>query len=266
MTKSPIALFVFLVMGIFNFVLSQNRAPAESVKCEGVYPDHLQGICCNENHDIYWSFTTFLVKTDRNGKLLKKIPVANHHGDLCLHEGKIYVAVNLGNFNDPKGNSDSWVYVYDADDLSELGKHKTAEVFHGVGGIACHDGRFIVVGGLPPGIDENYVYEYDRDFHFIKRHVLKSGYTRKGIQTATFAYGCWWFGCYGNQKVLLKTDEFFETTQRYNFNCSLGIVGVGGKSFLVAKGACREGAGYVGEVLAAGAMPGKGLVLLNKYL
>ena len=68
-------------------------------------------------HHIYWSFTTQLVKTDLDGKVLKKIPVANHHGDLCHVGGKLYAAVNLGKFNDPKGNADSWVYEYDAKDL-----------------------------------------------------------------------------------------------------------------------------------------------------
>lgn len=28
-----------------------------------------------------------------------------------------------------------------------------------------------------------------------------------GIQTAAFAKGRWWFGCYGNARTMLKTDE-----------------------------------------------------------
>ncbi len=127
-----------------------------------------------------------LVKTGIDGKLLKKIPVANHHGDPCLQDGKLYVAVNLGKFNDPQGNADSWVYVYNAGDLSFEARHPVQEVFHGAGGIGFQDGRFFVVGGLPMGIEENYVYEYDPGFRFIKKHVVKSGHTLLGIQTATF--------------------------------------------------------------------------------
>ena len=93
--------------------------------------------------------------------MLHKVPVANHHGDLCLHDGKLYVAVNLGKFNDPAGNADSWVYVYRADDLAFVARHAVPEVFHGAGGIGMHGGRFFVVGGLPDDIRENYVYEYD---------------------------------------------------------------------------------------------------------
>lgn len=73
-----------------------NAAEFHAVTCEGTYPHHLQGICVDKDW-IYWSFTTALVKTDLDGKPLKK--VTNHHGDLCFYDGKIYVAVNLGKFN-----------------------------------------------------------------------------------------------------------------------------------------------------------------------
>jgi hypothetical protein len=88
----------------------------QTVTCEGTYPKHLQGVCV-DGEFIYWCFTTELVKTDRSGKRLKQIPVADHHGDLCLHSGRLYVAVNLGKFNDPHGNADSWVYEYNAETL-----------------------------------------------------------------------------------------------------------------------------------------------------
>ena len=63
--------------------------------------------------------------------------------------------------------------------LSEVARHKVAEVVYGAGGIGCHAGRFIVVGGLPPGIEENYAYEYDTDFKFVRKHTIQSGYTPK---------------------------------------------------------------------------------------
>jgi hypothetical protein len=132
------------------------------------------------------------------------------------------------------------VYVYRADDLAELARHKTHEVVYGAGGIAYHDSRFIVIGGLPIGVEENYAYEYDGDFRFIKRHVIKSGYTLMGIQTAAYSAGFWWFGCYGKPQVLLKTDESFRLVGKYLFDCSLGIVGLADGSFLVARGVSRR--------------------------
>lgn len=218
-----------------------------SVTCEGEYPHHLQGICSDKSA-IYWSFTTTLVKTDLDGRLLKKVPVANHHGDLCFHEGKLHVAVNLGKFNDPKGNADSWVFVYDAAALKEIARHEVQEVFHGAGGIGIRDGRFYVVGGLPDGVQENFVYEYDAGFQFLKKHVLKSGHTHLGIQSATFAHDRWWFGCYGEPKILLVTDADFRMKGRYEFDCSLGIEGWANGRLLSATGKCQKEKGCTGSV------------------
>lgn len=206
-----------------------------NVTCEGTYKGHLQGVCADKDA-IYWCFTTTLVKTDTTGKVLKQTPVANHHGDLCFHNGKLYVAVNLGKFNDPAGNADSWVYVYDAKTLKQLARYEVNEVFHGAGGIGFSDGRFFVVGGLPDEVEENYVYEYDGEFKFQKKHVIKSGHTHLGIQTATFAHDRWWFGCYGDPKILLVTDADFQMKGRYEFDCSLGIEGLNGDRLLSASG------------------------------
>lgn len=220
------------------------------VTCEGTYPHHLQGICVDRD-SIYWSFTTVLVKTDLSGKVLNKVPVANHHGDLCLHEGSLYVAVNLGEFNDPKGHADSWVHVYDAATLKELARHEVQEVFHGAGGIGVRNGRFFVVGGLPDGVEDNYVYEYDANFKFQKKHVIKSCHTHLGIQTATFARGRWWFGCYGDPRVLLVTDADFRMKGRYEYDCSLGIVGLPDGRFLSASGRSEKTKGCTGSVRTA---------------
>jgi hypothetical protein len=109
------------------------------------------------------------------------------------------------------------------------------QVKHGAGGIAVKNGRFLVVGGLPEGVPENYVYEYDSKFNFKKRHVIKSGWTRLGIQNAAFAQGHWWFGCYGS--VLLKTTPDFKMVGKYNFNCGYGVLrGPNNKSLYCADG------------------------------
>ena len=248
-------------------------ADLQAVACEGTYPHHLQGICTDEKDSIFWCFTTKLVKTDRTGKITKQVEVANHHGDLCFHKGRVFVALNLGKFNDPKGNADSWVYVYDAGDLSCVAKHKTPEVFHGAGGLAFHDGKFLVVGGLPDDVKENYVYEYDTDFKFAKKHALASGHTHLGIQTATFADGHWWFGCYGRPKsdaasstppILLKADASLKKVERFEFDCSLGIVPVGDGKFLVARGGSTKEKGHTGRLVLAVADKERGLKLVEK--
>jgi len=251
----PSALILAAVMLIGSSARAQEY---RDVTCEGAYADHLQGLCVDDAA-IYWSFTTFLVKTDLEGKLLKKVPVADHHGDLCYQDGKLYVAVNLGKFNDPNGNADSWIYVYDAASLEELAKHPVPEAYHGAGGVALRQGHFFIVGGLPSEIKENYVYEYDAEFKFIKRHVIASGHTHLGIQTATFANDRWWFGCYGFPKILLVTDADFELQGRYEFDASLGIVGLHEGRYFVGQGGYEKGKGRTGNARIAVADEAHGL-------
>ena len=92
------------------------------------------------------------------------------------------------------------------------------------------------------------VYEYDKNFKFIKRHVIKSGWTRLGIQAATFAQGHWWFACYGS--VLLKVTPEFEVVGKYNFNCGYGVLpGPDNEQLYCADGKSVDG-GWDGHVKA----------------
>lgn len=219
------------------------------VTCEGLYPGHLQGVCLDGEGHIFWSFTTWLVKTDLQGKLIKKVPVDDHHGDACYVNGRVYIAVNLGDFNNPQGKADSWVYVYDAENLKELARHEVQQVIYGAGGMAYHDGRFLVVGGLPEEIDENYLYEFDEQFSFVRRHTLASGHTHLGIQGATYAEGNWWFACYGSQ--VLVADEDFNMKKRFTFECGYGIVGLSDSHLYIARGQCDKQSGCDGYLLQA---------------
>ncbi|QDT40459.1 hypothetical protein Pan241w_05160 [Gimesia alba] len=258
-------LIFMLVSGLSETSRAENQAAAvqkkteySNVQCEGAYPHHLQGICIDGQGHIFWSFTTELVKTNAAGKVLVKIPVGNHHGDLCFQGGKLFVAVNFGDFNNPQGKADSWVYVYDAEKLLLIAKHQTPEVIYGAGGIAVHAGKFIVVGGLPKGIEENYLYEYDPNFKFVKKHVLKSGYTLLGIQTAAFADNQWWFGCYGTK--LLKADTSYQFLAKFDLECSLGIDRINDKLLLIARGG-REGKLHTGRVLLAEPTEKQGFII-----
>jgi len=248
MMRTTMLLTMLLIAPLAAADPNEQAAPPQyhNVTCEGMYKHHLQGVCVDAEA-IYWSFTTTMVKTDLNGKLLKQVPADNHHGDLCFHDGKVFVAVNLGKFNDPQGNADSWIYVYDAKTLKEVARHEVQEVFHGAGGIGYRDGHFFVVGGLPAGVQENYVYEYDGDFKFVKKHVISSGHTHLGIQAATFAHDRWWFGCYGSPQILLVTDADFQMIGRYEFDCSLGIEGLPDGRLLSASGRCNKDQGCSGS-------------------
>lgn len=227
------------------------RFPFKTVNCEGQYFGHLQGVCADGQSQLFWSYNTTLVCTNEQGAVLQKATVANHHGDLCFVNGRLFVAVNLGEFNQPEGKADSWVYEYDATTLAEIGRHPVPEVVHGAGGVGFDGERFLVVGGLPEGFRENYLYEYSQDWTFVKRHVLDSGYTFRGIQTALFHDGMWLFGCYGKPKELLIADRHLNLMGRQEFDGAIGIVGVGAGKILVARPIKKKGA----EVSSAQVVP-----------
>lgn len=229
--------------------------------CEGSYKRHVQGICTNGKDALYWSWTESLVKTDLQGRILKSVPAADHHGDLTYHDGKIYVAVNLGKFNQPAGKADSWVFVYDAESLKELSRHPVQEAVHGAGGMTWREGHFFIAGGLPADGKENYVYEYDAEFKFVKRHVLDSGYTLMGIQTVEYTNGTWWFGCYGKPPVLLRADENFKVTGKWEFNAAVGIIALSDGRFLIAENKVDKEQMNTARVRFAHADADKGLVL-----
>ena len=248
----------FLLSSVLVLLLLK-PSPAQVV-CPGAYGGHLQGIAIDDNNSIYWSFTVALVKTDETGNILAKVDVPNHHGDLTTKDGKVYVAVWFTSNNKAR-YTNFWIYVYDAKDLKLISKHSVPEAVHGAGGVGHHKGHFFVVGGLPKGYKENYVYEYDKNFKFLKRHVIKSGYTDVGIQTVCFSQGCWWFGCYGSPS-LLKTDESFQMLGKYNFDCALGIDGLPGDRFLIGRGK----KGGRGQVLIAKMDRDNGLIIVDEKL
>jgi|GEM_PF-4036948 len=143
--KLKLRLLTLLLLFPPSFATADDDSQAlTTVVCEGTY-----GGIATDGKSIYWSHTTQLVKTDRVGKVSHRVDVKSHHGDLTYYKGLLYVAVEFGEFNRPSGQSDPWVFVYDADDLSFIRKHHLQELVHGCGGIAQGDGRFIVVGGLP---------------------------------------------------------------------------------------------------------------------
>ena len=211
---------VLLMLGL----LATACAGGGEVKCPGEYPRHLQGLAADDDGNLYWSFTTFLVKTDGAGTPLAKVAVPSHYGDLTWHAGKVYVAANFGKFNQEPGQARSWVCVHDAGTLALLSSNAVPEAVHGAGGMEWHNGRFFVVGGLPASHAANYVYEYTESFAFVKRHVIASGQTRLGIQTVCRGRdGTWWFGCYGKPAVTLRTDDRFNFLGKHLFNASVGI-------------------------------------------
>lgn len=235
-----------MVIGLLVTILSPEgllaRQPVrlgdKVVTCEGWYPQHLQGVDWDRKENIYWSFTSRLVRTDLEGKKQQVIEVPGHHGDLCFYRQRVYVAVNFGSFNDPNGNAKNEVFIYRADNLEFISRHPIPEVKHGAGGMTWQRGRFVVIGGLPEGYEENYFYEYDQEFRFLGRKVCKSGYSRLGIQAICSSGRDFWCGCYGS--ALLRVGDDYEMAGRWEFDTGYGLLYLGGRQFMVTRGTQQD--------------------------
>lgn len=239
---------LLVVLGL----LCGGSCAARDVVCEGLYGGHLQGVA-GDGTNLWWSFTVAVVKTDMTGAVRASTgAVASHHGDLCVVDGTLYVAVNLGSFN-TEDKANSWVYAYDATTLAFLRRWQVPELVHGAGGMTWHDGRFYVVGGLPAtGHVANYIYEYTPDFTFVARHDLP-GYTYKGIQTAHVWQNRFWFGIYGetgNPAGRLDCAADFTDLKRTTDDGNVGLLDWDGKLVTASTASVTEGGvtGYRGTL------------------
>lgn len=205
-----------------------------AIECGGLYRGHVQG-AVSDSTNIWWSFTSDLVKTDLSGHVLASVDVGWHHGDICVLDGRVYAAVERGHFN-ASGRSQSAVICYSADTLEKLQEWSLAETIYGAGGITAANGFFYIVGGLPPDGAENLIFQYDKAFHLVKKHVLNTGYTRFGIQTISFVDGKFLLGFYGNKDDPAGTfvcDADFSTFTRCVPDCSNGVFAIGEKRMRV---------------------------------
>ena len=179
---------------------SAASAVNEEILCQGEYPWHLQGVA-TDGTNIFWTFTTVLVKTDRSGQVLAKDEIprsGGHMGDLCCKGGKVYVGMNLGFLRGSRVGDEVW--EYDAASLKLLKKHPTPEAVFCNNGLEWYDGSFWVITSAPQYSQYNMVFKYTPDFKFQGCRFITSGWTNLGVQTI-----CLWgdkmlFGCYGSDK------------------------------------------------------------------
>ena len=185
---------------------------------------HIQGIATDGRH-IYWSITRTLFKSDWNGKVLAECKGRTHFGGPCWAFSKLYVPVCGSGFNKrlTVAESKNFVHVYD-ENLKLEKVYELPEQIFGIGGMAFHDGRFFVVGGRPKGMPGNTVYEYDAEFHLLKKHELNFN-SSKGIQTITRAWGRWYLGCYGlSGNASIELDDDFRLLRRVRPRTAFGAL------------------------------------------
>lgn len=211
---------VLSVIYLLAMTLTGVIAGDRNFMCEGIYEQHLQGFD-GDKDALYWSFTTTLVKSDFNGKKIAAVPVRNHHGDLCVADGRIYVIANYGRFNKVEGNAKNFVEVYNTVDLSRIASYPVPEIKHGGGAICRTENGFMITGGLPDGFPGNLLYEYDRNFKFIRSYQVPP-WTLSGVQTIIKYRGDWLLGCHRSK--LLRFDKDFKLIAEYKLDATHGIM------------------------------------------
>lgn len=196
-------MFKFFMSGclLFSAVAAASAAGLNEIVCEGAYPFHLQG-AATDGTNIFWSFTTVLVKTDRNGKVLAKDEISRdqgHMGDLCCRDGKVFVGMNMGKARDGSRIGDE-VWRYDCGTLTREKIFPTPQTIWCNNGIEWFDGYFWVIGSAPKRSAYNMVFKYNVDFKFCGARLIGSGWTNLGVQTICRYRDSVLFGCYGTDK------------------------------------------------------------------
>jgi hypothetical protein len=81
--------FLYALFALVSGALHTLAAPP--ITCQAEASGHLQGFDTDGSF-IYWSMFMNLVKTDLAGRVVAERAVDPHHGDCCVHDGKVYVA------------------------------------------------------------------------------------------------------------------------------------------------------------------------------
>ena len=81
-----VPLAVSLLTGIASASAADKPAndSFSNVACEGLYPKHFQRICTSDTDSIFWCLTDELVETDRQGRVVKTVAVADEQNGLVL--------------------------------------------------------------------------------------------------------------------------------------------------------------------------------------
>lgn len=188
---------LILTAAIAASCMAAYGAKKGEIRCEGVYPLHLQGVA-TDGKSIFWSFTSVLVKTGLDGKFISKYEIerkAGHMGDLCCNGGKVYVGVARGEVRGCQTGDEVW--EFDSAAMALLKKHPTPQTVWSNNGIEFYDGSFWIISSAPKHCRYNMVFRYTPDFRFMRCQMVDSGWTNRGVQTIFRRQDEILLGCYG---------------------------------------------------------------------
>jgi hypothetical protein len=106
---------------------------------------HVQGVC-TDGTNIYWSMTYDLVKTDMSGRELARYSDKFHMGDLCWHNGRIYVGVNRTAERGTRRGDEVW--VFEPGKLERVKTYPTPQTIWCNNGIEWCGNSWWIIGNL----------------------------------------------------------------------------------------------------------------------
>ena len=193
-----VAVFLCVAIAVGVFANSFAEASAcERIDCEGIWPYHLQGVA-TDGTNVYWTYTTVLVKTDFAGRILATNAVEGlfvHMGDLCCKDGKVYVGMNCGKKHGVRVGDEVWMFDGRTLELEKI--YPTPQTVWDNNGLVWCGNSFYVVTFAPYYSRYNYLFEFTEDFRFKACRLVDSGWTRSGVQTVCRVGGEIWLGHYG---------------------------------------------------------------------
>lgn len=229
----------------------------EPILCQADADGHLQGFDSDGEY-IYWSIFTNLVKTDYSGNVVAQRPVDPHHGDCCVHDGKVYVATE----NRTKEKRGLYVNVYDCRDLSPVKEFAIDFQHRGIDGIAFANGFFYVGEGKDKSSEQefNWIHKFTPDFVPVAK-IKIPGKTIYGIQAMTFADGYFWLGTYGKERTY-QCDAQFNIIAYHTVDASVGVFGLpksnsGETRLMVARNVKKDNGRWTAKAAPATLRSGK---------
>ena len=200
----------------------------DEIVLPGDYPGHLQDVCWDGAQALYWAQTTYLIKTDLKGDIVRQVAVDEHNAGLQLRDGKLYVAVCvLQNKTGGKTTPACRVQidVHDAESLALLETIKTD--INDRSGSLCilDDGSFLVGCLRHPELapDEVRFHHVARDGRLVKSYVQKLDHPVKlGIEVIKRRGDRYFLCIYGHADVELDKD--FRRVRTHDFRGSCGTV------------------------------------------
>ena len=230
---------------------------ANPILCQGEASGHLQGFD-SDGEFIYWSMFTNLIKTDYSGKVIAQRAVDPHHGDCCVHEGKVYVATE----NRTKEKRGLYINVYNCKDLTPVKEYTIDFPHNGIDGITFANGFFYVGEGKGKTSEQefNWIHKFTPDFVFVEK-IKIPGKTIYGIQTMTFVGGFFWLGTYSKDRTY-QCDAQLKIVAHHTVDVSVGSFGLpkgknGEIRLMVARNVKKENGRWTASAAPASLKDGK---------